>query len=88
MEQENDQVIVHIDDDEPSSTNSHNSIDLPFRMGRTNTKSVVYWTQVAVTATVIGIGSSFAAAGIVPIGTFMPLVTGVVFYWMPAPSIS
>ncbi len=64
------------------------SINLPFGFGSTNTKSVVYWTQVAITGTIIAIGTSFAATGIVPINAFMPLISGVVFYWMPSPSLN
>ena len=88
MEQENelhDPVNDSVDSTiSTDSTTSTGSLQIPFA-GRTNTKSAVFFVQVCLTATVIGVGTGFTAAGITSTGVFLPILSGIIGYWLPNP---
>lgn len=75
--------------DNPPNTETRNpgseSVNLPFSNRKINKRSAIFWAQVGFATTAITIGTVFTATGLMSVNLFMPMLTGTVGYFLPAP---
>lgn len=84
-----DKVDIYVNDStssDGSTASTKRVIDVPF-CGKTNTKTALFWTQLLVSGAAVSIGATFCGIGIVSASIYFPLLSGIVGYWLPSPSI-
>lgn len=75
-------------DSNGSTSSTRNVIDVPFCSRRTNPKTALFYTQLLMSGAAISIGAAFTAVGIMSTASYIPLLSAIVGYWLPSPSLS
>ena len=88
METPIESTNIYVDEDDSVGTaSSAKKIDIPFTKNKTNKRSALFWTQLAISTVTIGIGTAFTITGILSTNVFIPMLSSIVAYWLPAPSL-
>lgn len=85
IEPSNDSPSTESSTSNESTASTKRIIDTPF--GKTNTKTVTFYAQLVVSGAALSIATAFCATGIIPVSVFTPMVSAVVFAWLPCPSL-